>query len=210
LVRLAAQLNQECALEHLNGKPIDFLGTLALWLHPSPIFEYLAMDTRGTKKSWLGAYRNAGVDGYCLLRVPGQFGGIAWELALRPGWQHSASESEYKLERACRWHQPCAYTFGWLARQMELFALLKLMQEISVHSQKRWRARLPSSSSGTRPAHRWEDNCCRKKALTRDQVGDASQLVSVSASGRASRFGHMSASQATSGTPGLRLTEKDH
>jgi Transposase DDE domain group 1 len=57
-----------------------------------------AMDNGGTAKEGVGR-TYAGVDGYCpLAAYLGSFG-FCLELALRPGVQHSASESEFNLER---------------------------------------------------------------------------------------------------------------
>ena len=57
-----------------------------------------AMDNGGTAKEGVGR-TYAGVDGYCpLAAYLGSFG-FCLELALRPGVQHSASETDFNLER---------------------------------------------------------------------------------------------------------------
>jgi hypothetical protein len=57
-----------------------------------------AMDNSGTVKEHVGR-TYAGVDGYCPLAAYLGTQGFCLELALRPGTQHSASETEYNIER---------------------------------------------------------------------------------------------------------------
>lgn len=57
-----------------------------------------AMDNSGTVKQGVGR-TYAGVDGYCPLAAYLGSHGFCLELALRPGVQHSASESGFNLER---------------------------------------------------------------------------------------------------------------
>ena len=57
-----------------------------------------AMDNGGTAKEGVGR-TYAGVDGYCPLAAYLGSHGFCLELALRPGVQHSASESDFNLER---------------------------------------------------------------------------------------------------------------
>jgi hypothetical protein len=56
-----------------------------------------AMDNGGTSKDGVGR-TYAGVDGYCPLAAYLGSGGWCLELALRPGTQHSACETEFNLE----------------------------------------------------------------------------------------------------------------
>jgi hypothetical protein len=56
------------------------------------------MNNEDTSKELVGR-TYAGVDGYCPLAVYLGTQGYCLELALRPGVQHSASESEYNLQR---------------------------------------------------------------------------------------------------------------
>jgi hypothetical protein len=56
-----------------------------------------AMDNGGTAKQGVGR-TYAGVDGYCPLAAYLGSHGFCLELALRPGTQHSAKETEYNLE----------------------------------------------------------------------------------------------------------------
>jgi hypothetical protein len=57
-----------------------------------------AMDNSGTAKEGVGR-TYAGVDGYCPLAAYLGRHGFCVELALRPGVQHSASETDFNLER---------------------------------------------------------------------------------------------------------------
>ena len=57
-----------------------------------------AMDNGGTAKEGVGR-TYAGVDGYCPLAAYLGSHGFCLELALRPGVQHSASETDFNLER---------------------------------------------------------------------------------------------------------------
>jgi hypothetical protein len=56
------------------------------------------MDNSGTAKELVGR-TYAGVDGYCPLAAYLGTQGFCLELALRPGTQHSVSETEYNIER---------------------------------------------------------------------------------------------------------------
>jgi hypothetical protein len=124
---LAARLNQELLSGTINGKPIDF-GTLACGYTPVDL-DTFAMDNSGTKKELVGR-TYAGVDGYCPFAVYLGNLGYCLELALRPGVQHSASESEYNLERALPMAASLVPT-PLLVRADGGFCSLKLMQEIS-------------------------------------------------------------------------------
>jgi hypothetical protein len=57
-----------------------------------------AMDNSGTAKEGVGR-TYAGVDGYCPLAAYLGAHGLCLELALRPGVQHSARETDFNLER---------------------------------------------------------------------------------------------------------------
>ena len=87
------------------------------------------MDNRDTQKERVGR-TYAGVDGYCPLAVYLGRLGYCLELALRPGVQHSACQSEYNLERAL----PLAASLvkgPLLVRADAGFCAIKLRQEIS-------------------------------------------------------------------------------
>ena len=88
-----------------------------------------AMNNGDTQKELVGR-TYAGVDGYCPLAVYLGRLGYCLELALRPGVQHSACESEYNLERAL----PLAaslVTGPLLVRADAGFCSVRLMQETS-------------------------------------------------------------------------------
>ena len=91
---LAARLNLKVLASTVNGKPIDF-GALARGYTPVDL-DTFAMDNSSTKKELVGR-TYAGVDGYCPFAVYLGSLGYCLELALRPGVQHSAAESEYNL-----------------------------------------------------------------------------------------------------------------
>lgn len=80
----------------IGGKPIDF-GALPCGYVPLDV-DTFAMDNSGTAKELVGR-TYAGVDGYCPLAAYLGTQGFCLELALRPGTQHSASETEYNIER---------------------------------------------------------------------------------------------------------------
>lgn len=80
----------------IEGKPIAF-GVLPCGYVPLDV-DTFAMDNSGTAKELVGR-TYAGVDGYCPLAAYLGTQGFCLELALRPGTQHSASETEYNIER---------------------------------------------------------------------------------------------------------------
>lgn len=123
---LAAQINQALLGSRIEGRAIDF-GALPCGYTPVDL-DTFAMDNSDTQKELVGR-TYAGVDGYCPLAVYLGRLGYCLELALRPGVQHSARESEYNLERAL----PLAaslVTGPLLVRADAGFCSVKLMQEI--------------------------------------------------------------------------------
>ena len=127
---LASQMNQKLLSSRINGKPVDF-GMLPCGYTPVDL-DTFAMDNGGTKKELVGR-TYAGVDGYCPLAVYLGSLGYCLELALRPGVQHSAAESQYNFERAL----PMAASLvqgALLVRADSGFCSLKLMQEISTQA----------------------------------------------------------------------------
>ena len=127
---LAARMNQFLLRSRINGKPIDF-GALACGYTPVDL-DTFAMDNGNTKKELVGR-TYAGVDGYCPFAVYLGSLGYCLELALRPGVQHSAAESEYNFERAL----PMAAGLvagALLVRADSGFCSLKLMQEITAQA----------------------------------------------------------------------------
>ncbi len=93
---LVDRLNAAVLDMKIEGKPIDF-GVLPCGYAPLDV-DTFAMDNSGTAKELVGR-TYAGVDGYCPLAAYLGTQGFCLELALRPGTQHSASETEYNIER---------------------------------------------------------------------------------------------------------------
>ena len=127
---LVPRMNQLLLGSTINGLPIDF-GALDCGYTPVDL-DTFAMDNGGTKKELVGR-TYAGVDGYCPFAVYLGSLGYCLELALRPGVQHSASESEYNFERAL----PMAASLvasSLLVRADSGFCSLKLMQTITAQA----------------------------------------------------------------------------
>ncbi|TXI73266.1 MAG: IS1380 family transposase [Limnohabitans sp.] len=93
---LAERINSAVLSLKIGGKPIDF-GALPCGYVPLDI-DTFAMDNSGTAKEHVGR-TYTGIDGYCPLAAYLGTQGFCLELALRPGTQHSASETEYNIER---------------------------------------------------------------------------------------------------------------
>ncbi len=127
---LAQHLNHKLLGSTVNGKPIDF-GALACGYTPVDL-DTFAMDNSATKKELVGR-TYAGVDGYCPFAVYLGSLGYCLELALRPGVQHSAAESQYNFERAL----PMAASLvagSMLVRADSGFDSLKLFREITAQA----------------------------------------------------------------------------
>jgi hypothetical protein len=127
---LVAQMNQKLLSSRINGKAIDF-GTLACG-YTAVDLDTFAMDNSSTKKELVGR-TYAGVDGYCPFAVYLGSLRLCLELALRPGVQHSASESQYNFERAL----PMAASLvagAMLVRADSGFCSLKLFREITAQA----------------------------------------------------------------------------
>jgi hypothetical protein len=80
----------------LTGQRPDY-GVLPCGWLPLDV-DTFAMDNGGTSKEGVGR-TYAGVDGYCPLAAYLGSHGFCLELALRPGVQHSAAETDFNLER---------------------------------------------------------------------------------------------------------------
>jgi hypothetical protein len=91
LFEYVPQLNEAL----LAGAKPDFGVLPCGWLALD--IDTFAMDNGGTSKDGVGR-TYAGVDGYCPLAAYLGSGGWCLELALRPGTQHSACETEFNLE----------------------------------------------------------------------------------------------------------------
>lgn len=127
---LVPQMNQKLLASRINGQPIEF-GALACGYTPVDL-DTFAMDNSSTKKELVGR-TYAGVDGYCPFAVYLGSLGYCLELALRPGVQHSAAESQYNFERAL----PMAASLvssPLLVRADSGFCSLKLMQEVAAQA----------------------------------------------------------------------------
>jgi len=100
---LAEELNFALLSAKYAGKSVDF-GALPCGYMPLD-WDTFVMDNSGTKKEDVGRTYQ-GVDGYTPSATYLGSLGYCLELALRPGVQHSARETEYNLERvlpmACR------------------------------------------------------------------------------------------------------------
>ncbi len=127
---LASSINEALLSARVEGQPIAF-GALSCGYVPLDI-DTFAMDNSGTAKELVGR-TYAGVDGYCPLAAYLGSAGFCLELALRPGWQHSASESQYNIERvlplACR-----LTNLPILMRMDSGFCSGALMREISAQA----------------------------------------------------------------------------
>jgi len=93
---LAARINEALLSLRIKGRAVDF-GALGNGYMPLDI-DTFAMDNSNSDKEHVGR-TYAGVDGYCPLAGYLGTAGFCLELALRPGTQHSAMESQYNLER---------------------------------------------------------------------------------------------------------------
>jgi hypothetical protein len=127
---LVPRLNQLLLSSRINGRAIDF-GALGCGYTPVDL-DTFAMDNGGTKKELVGR-TYAGVDGYCPFAVYLGSLGYCLELALRPGVQHSAAESEYNFERALPMAASLVAT-ALLVRADSGFCSLKLMQSITAQA----------------------------------------------------------------------------
>jgi Transposase DDE domain group 1 len=127
---LVPKINQLLLASRINGQPIDF-GALSCGYTPVDL-DTFAMDNGGTSKEGVGR-TYAGVDGYCPCAVYLGSLGYCLELALRPGVQHSAAESEYNFERVL----PMAASLvssPLLVRADSGFCSLRLMQSITAQA----------------------------------------------------------------------------
>lgn len=124
---LASSINEALLSARIQGQAIAF-GALPCGYTPLDI-DTFAMDNSGTAKELVGR-TYAGVDGYCPLAAYLGTAGFCLELALRPGTQHSASQSQYDLERVLP--LACRLTQGPLLLRMDSgFCSGALMREIT-------------------------------------------------------------------------------
>jgi Transposase DDE domain group 1 len=129
-IDLAAQLNHQVLASTVNGQAIDF-GALACGYTPIDLDTFV-MDNSGTKKELVG-HTYTGVEGYCPLAVYLGSLGYCLELSLRAGVQHSASDTQYNLERTL----PAAARLvkgPLLVRADSGFCSAKLFEEITAQA----------------------------------------------------------------------------
>ena len=114
----------------LSGQRPDY-GVLPCGWLPLDV-DTFAMDNGGTAKEGVGR-TYAGVDGYCPLAAYLGSHGLCLELALRPGVQHSAAETDFNLERVIPMAQRLSAAgpkAPILARLDSGFDAARLMREI--------------------------------------------------------------------------------
>jgi hypothetical protein len=90
-------MSQRLLSSRINAQPID-LGALSCGYTPVDLDTFVMYNVVTMKLAVGRTY--AGVDGYSPFSVYLGSMGYCLELALRPGVQHSAAESEYNFERA--------------------------------------------------------------------------------------------------------------
>lgn len=127
---LVPHMNQRLLASRINGQSIDF-GALSYGYTPVDL-DTFAMNNSFTKKELVGR-TYTGVDGYCPAVVYLGSLGYCLELALRPGVQHSASESQYNFERALPMAASLVAT-PLLVRADSGFCSLRLMQEVTAQA----------------------------------------------------------------------------
>ncbi len=170
---LAPQMNQLLLSSRINGQPIDF-GTLECGYTPLDLDTFV-MDNGGTQKELVGR-TYSGVDGYCPFALYLGSLGYCLELALRPGVQHSAAESEYNFERALPMAASLVST-PLLVRADSGFCSLKLMQSIT--------AQAGSLAREIAFIIKWNPRRCAVETIAAQRVADAStQWVSERAGKR--------------------------
>ena len=96
---LVDRINRAVLGLRINGAPIDF-GALSTGHLPLDIDTFVMDQSDSAKEGVSWTY--AGVQGYCPIALYLGTRGYCLELELRAGSQHSASESEYNIERALR------------------------------------------------------------------------------------------------------------
>ena len=118
-------------IETLLGSQRPDYGVLPCGWLPLDV-DTFAMDNGGTAKEGVGR-TYAGVDGYCPLAAYLGSHGFCLELALRPGVQHSASETDFNLQRVIPMAQRLSAQgpkAPLLARLDSGFDSVRLMREI--------------------------------------------------------------------------------
>jgi hypothetical protein len=167
--------------ETLLGSQRPDYGVLACGWLPLDV-DTFAMDNGGTAKEGVGR-TYAGVDGYCPLAAYLGSHGFCLELALRPGVQHSASETDFNLQRVIPMAQRLSAAgpkAPLLARLDSGFDSVRLMREIEVCNQAglvavdwliKWNPRSTDVAAlaaqlDADPATRWEQPRAGKRVAT--------------------------------------------
>lgn len=170
--------------ETLLGSQRPDYGVLACGWLPLDV-DTFAMDNGGTSKEGVGR-TYAGVDGYCPLAAYLGSHGFCLELALRPGVQHSASETDFNLQRVIPMAQRLSAAgpkAPLLARLDSGFDSVRLMREIEVCNQAglvavdwliKWNPRSTDVAAlaaqlDADPATRWEQPRAGKRVATWEQ-----------------------------------------
>ena len=138
----------------LRSQRVDY-GVLACGWLPLDV-DTFAMDNSGTLKEGVGR-TYVGVDGYCPLAAYLGSNGFCLELALRPGVQHSARETDFNLQRVIPMAQRLSAAgpkAPVLLRMDSGFDSVRLMAR-STRATKRGNPRWTGSSSGTRAPPTW-------------------------------------------------------
>ena len=157
---LAEELNVALLSAKYAGKSVDF-GALPCGYMPVD-WDTFVMDNSGTKKEDVGRTYQ-GVDGYTPSATYLGRLGYCLELALRPGVQHSARETEYNLQRvlpmACRL-SPLPLLF----RADSGLCSLKIMQEMTAQAQ--------ASSREIAFIIKWNPRSAPVESLAAQRAGD--------------------------------------
>jgi hypothetical protein len=168
-------------IETLLGSQRPDYGVLPCGWLPLDV-DTFAMDNGGTAKEGVGR-TYAGVDGYCPLAAYLGSHGFCLELALRPGVQHSASETDFNLERVVPMAQRLSAQgpkAPILARLDSGFDSVRLMREIEACNQPglvqvdwliKWNPRSTDVAAlaaqlDAEPGTRWEQPRAGKRVTT--------------------------------------------
>ena len=168
----------------LSGQRPDY-GVLPCGWLPLDV-DTFAMDNGGTAKEGVGR-TYAGVDGYCPLAAYLGSNGFCLELALRPGVQHSAAETDFNLQRVIPMAQRLSAAGPKkpiLARLDSGFDAVRLMRQIESCNEPglaqvdwliKWNPRTTDRAAlaarlDAEPATRWEQPRLGKRVTTWEQA----------------------------------------
>jgi len=161
---LVDELNFALLSSKYAGKSVDF-GALPCGYMPVD-WDTFVMDNSGTKKEDVGRTYQ-GVDGYTPSATYLGSLGYCLELALRPGVQHSARETEYNLERvlpmACR-----LSSLPLLFRADSGLCSLKIQQEMT--------AQATALDREIAIIIKWNPRCAPIESMAAQRVADVSTV----------------------------------